>query len=157
MISNSTSGQRAFVLSLKKLMAIRGVSIKELSIDSGVSQSTLSRFLSGQTQLRSNDFIGVLEALHISLTDIISEKSLGFHHQGQDACESANWSEDLVNLVELLPQLNKKTLFETVLREVEDSAVTQPLSTRRRGSFLRLEQTVRYFSAVALRRIRLSC
>ncbi len=98
---------------VKTLMTLRGINQVDLSIKSGVSPTALSRYLSGSSDLRSENLLKLMKALGSDFNEIVKKeisKSLGND-------DLSNISEDIQKVLLSLDSISKKTLIETIISQ----------------------------------------
>ena len=106
---------------VKTLMALKGSNQTDLAAQAGISKATLSRYLNGVTDLKSESLIRLLYALGSSPDDMLKKeinKVLG-------GVDETSIGDDVRAVLQGIDSLSKKTLIETVIAQGRNSKVPE--------------------------------
>ena len=96
---------------VKTLMSLRGVNQTELAKQTGVSVTAISRFLGGNSELRSEAMLKILSSLGTDVNLIIKReinKAIGNE-------DDFSIGEDIRFLLEQAPPIARKTIADTLI------------------------------------------
>lgn len=96
---------------VKTLMSLRGLNQTELARQTGVSITAISRFLSGNSELRSEAMLKILSSLGADVDSIVKKeinKALG--HE-----DDFSIGEDIRFLLEQAPPITRKTITDSLI------------------------------------------
>ncbi|MBS1972624.1 MAG: helix-turn-helix domain-containing protein [Bdellovibrionales bacterium] len=96
---------------VKTLMTLRGVNQTELSKQTGVSVTAISRFLNNSSELRSEAMLNILSSLGADVTSVVKKeisKALGDE-------DDLSIGEDIRFLLEQTAPITRKTITDTLI------------------------------------------
>lgn len=96
---------------VKTLMTLRGVNQTELSKQTGVSVTAISRFLNNSSELRSEAMLKILSTLGADVTSVVKKeisKALGDE-------DDLSIGEDIRFLLEQTSPITRKTIADTLI------------------------------------------
>lgn len=105
---------------VKTLMTLRGVNQSDLSKDTGVSVTTISRFLTGSTELKSEALLKILSSLGTDVNSIVKSeinKALG-------NADDLSIGDDIRYLMEQASPIARKTIAETIISSFKNDKST---------------------------------
>jgi len=105
---------------VKTLMTLRGVNQSDLSKDTGVSVTTISRFLNGSTELKSEALLKILSSLGTDVNSIVKSeinKALG-------NADDLSIGDDIRYLMEQASPIARKTIAETIISSFKNDKST---------------------------------
>lgn len=100
---------------IKSLMGLNNFSAQDLAKVSDITPATMSRYLSGKTDIKSESLIKILNSLNVDLRDIL-QKSLVRHFAINSWPETV--SKDFETVWESLDELDQKTLLNSAVASV---------------------------------------
>lgn len=101
---------------IKTLMTLRGVSQADLSRQTGVSVTALSRYFNEATELRSQSFVKLLQFLGANVDDLI-KKEINTVIGNDDA---SSIGEDIRFLLEQSSPITRKTITDTLISSLKN-------------------------------------
>jgi len=105
---------------VKTLMTLRGVNQSDLSKETGVSVTTISRFLNGSTELKSEALLKILSSLGTDVNSIVKSeinKALG-------NADDLSIGDDIRYLMEQASPIARKTIAETIISSFKNDKST---------------------------------
>lgn len=95
-------------LRIKELISNKGITLKDLAIMSGISQSNLTNYLKGNISPTLDTLKKIANALNVEIVDLFKEKQdLSFYVKLNDNYVEIN-KNDIVNILNKKIQVNGK-------------------------------------------------
>lgn len=130
---------------VRALANLRDASATELSAEAGVNPSTVSRYLNGTTDLKTESFVKILRALGVQVDRILQRELLNRLINKSVDCEI---EDDLVLVFNTLSELDQKSILHMILSS-PSHAPSLEVKSARRNLFLKVQN-------LALRKRRLA-
>lgn len=129
---------------IKALIQMNNLNSKEVAFNAGLSPSTLSRFLTGKSDLGSSGFTDLLKVLGVDICDILKDAIVNQSaRQGKESVMS-----ELGQVFDTLTSMDQKTVIQLVLSSSPESnsknlqdkkqmlqSYSQKLAVRKRCSY----------------------
>lgn len=106
---------------IKTLMALRGMNQTDLVESTGVSRTSLSRYLKNGGELRAEGLLQILSALGTDVTSLI-KKEIN-HYIGDQ--EELFVGEDIYFLLEKSSPIARRTITDTLISSVKNDKSTE--------------------------------
>lgn len=106
---------------IKTLMALRGMNQSDLVVSSGVSKTSLSRYLNNDGELRAEGLLLILTALGTDVSTLI-KKEISRYIGEQD---EHLIGEDLYFLLEKTNPITRRTIIDTLISRVKNDKNTE--------------------------------
>ncbi len=95
-------------LRIKELISAKGITLKDLAVISGISQSNLSNYLKGNISPTLDTLSKIANALNVEIVDLFKEQQdLSFYVKLNDNYIEIN-KNDIVNIINKKIQINGK-------------------------------------------------
>lgn len=114
-----TISERIFVL-----LAEKGISQKELSVRTGISQSTISDWKRKKTNPSADKLKVICDVLHITLDDLLGESEASGRNADDILVEKGSDEYALLNGYRALPKMYKERMigYLSALKDIEISS-----------------------------------
>ena len=114
-----TISERIFVL-----LAEKGISEKELSVRTGISQSTISDWKRKKTNPSADKLKVICDVLHITLDDLLGEPGASGRNADDILVEKGSDEYTLLNGYRALPKMYKERMigYLSALKDIEISS-----------------------------------
>lgn len=107
---------------IRSLLGAENLTAKDLAVTTKLTSATLSRYLNGKTDIKSESFIKILDAFNIDLHDLL-QKSLFKKIKEESA--SSLVTEDLSLVFCSLDELDQKTLLNSMVSALPSRTSSQ--------------------------------